>query len=239
MKVFDDWMEKQGYYVCGAPLAPDGHPMHTLASTPNKLVVSVELSCGQPMQKAYYSARGLSLPSLCFHCGTKDDLVEPTAEEKSRTVVFPICSECLGAGKKRCVGGKESHVQPKHVSGLPSAVGGRGQMEPAVASVQSSSSPPAAIVSDNSAAARDPPDEEAPRAQRPEPVQPVVAQSPVAVDVGSSDDIGIGVHVAQQLKRRTRDRRVHFRKRGKSAHSHQLPSLTQLAECAESQRRRK
>ena len=57
------------------------------------------------MEVPYYSAKGVKLPSICFHCGRNSgallandaDIIEL---KNIHAVVQPICTFCKDAGKK-------------------------------------------------------------------------------------------------------------------------------------------
>ena len=64
-----------------------------------------ELACQISMEVPYYSAKGVELPSVCFHCGGNSgavlandaDIIEL---QNIHAVVRPICTFCKNAGKK-------------------------------------------------------------------------------------------------------------------------------------------
>ena len=85
--------------ACGGTLVPDDNPRRRL------FIVRRELTCLMSMELQYYSAKGVKLSSVCFHCGGNSgavlandaDIIEL---QNIHAVVRPICTFCKDAGKK-------------------------------------------------------------------------------------------------------------------------------------------
>ena len=85
-------------YACGSSLVPD-NPRRRL------FIVHRELACEMSMEVSYYSAKGVKLPHVCFHCGgnlgavlaNDADILEL---QKLHVVVRSICTFCKNTSKK-------------------------------------------------------------------------------------------------------------------------------------------
>lgn len=82
-------------YTCGSPIL---EPRHILASTTQ---VRLALSCGDPIELAYYRAP-FGRQDLCAHCGGTEGDTLPSLLAKFKTVL-PCCQVCIGAGRKHIV----------------------------------------------------------------------------------------------------------------------------------------
>lgn len=75
-------------YACGCPLVPTSHSLY------NRLYVREKIGCSTPLEVAYYSCRKSKI-FRCYWCGSKDDLLDITAEFREQyQVVYPMCVTC-------------------------------------------------------------------------------------------------------------------------------------------------
>lgn len=87
----DDSLE----FTCGSHIL---EPTHVLAAT---VQVRLALSCGDPLELAYYQA-SFGRQDLCAHCGGPQGTVSPELIKQFKTVL-PCCLTCVSAGKKHIV----------------------------------------------------------------------------------------------------------------------------------------
>ena len=86
-------------YACDSSMVPDDNPRRRL------FIVRTELACEMSMEVSYYSAKGVKLPHVCFHCGGNSGAVlandtDILELQKLHVVVRPICTFCKNASKK-------------------------------------------------------------------------------------------------------------------------------------------
>lgn len=81
----------EGDYTCGSPLLS---PDHSLTST---VSVRLALSCGDPVEVAFYSQE-FTRKDVCAHCGGVEGHGSQELSAKFKTVL-PCCDSCLQGGK--------------------------------------------------------------------------------------------------------------------------------------------
>lgn len=91
-------VKESHFFTCGCALFP---PSSSFYGT---IVVRQKISCTAPMEAQYFSAKLVSFPPVCYHCGCPEETLsnDPAIVELKEqfSIVRPICFLCISSGKK-------------------------------------------------------------------------------------------------------------------------------------------
>ena len=92
------------HYVCGGDILPDGHALQEL------FAIQTNVTCDTDISYHYFSSH-LKLPIVCYKCGSTDDLIDISPEEKQKyQAIHTVCTHDSADQRKWSL---ESGIKPK------------------------------------------------------------------------------------------------------------------------------
>ena len=80
-------------YHCGSPIVCENHPLF------DTIYIRQKINCKTPVEAVYYSCKRLNTEIICYYCGEKEGLLEPSENLlKNYQTVYPFCEVCKKKG---------------------------------------------------------------------------------------------------------------------------------------------